>query len=872
MLTRSFLCFCVVGGGGGARKTRHIIEQSKARRKMKAPHSVHHLVAAMTTILAVCLSSPLAVEGSLRHQIAQAKHHSSINNRSSITGRQAPVTASSSFVGYTPSLLSSTPITTVFFALPPLARRRGGCAAGDVTTVSCRVYSFGFGQQQRRRHRRDTALLSHLLHSSNRNDDNDYSSSSNNNSNNNNKDDEELLGSSNIQRLYEQVQNEDSEWFYQTFSKLLVVDKNKINKNNENNVVRAIDEEKRERTNMIDNVMSDENGIGRRADNRQLMMEKSDDKDLVADVTEKAAAVALKEYIAATNISTDKDGRTTNRTSSKSRREIALLQQQQQQQRIRQRIKEETDYRPTATSSNDGVQQRKEEYKVEIEDVEGEYESLSKASDNNADEMSSLPPPRANKSKNDDDNNTESSSSSSSLPNKHIIRLRNIYNNEIENIGYLTPILNLGYTTKEILVLKPQVLELIIDDGITKPKKGLPKRWVRLSKLYGYNTKKETNDDHEEEQEDDDDFEWEVEVVSGTLMDNEKSSLLVNSKNKEQEFVVAKKESSDTAVADASIPTKSQRKSQTENGNRKQRQQSILEEEEGDDDTRSNRYRGSANTRTGRSKPLKKFDDEGEKSRSSRRRMIDTDEERRQKKRMQQQHPPSPQRRELLIDRGVDNDEDDDNFGAGNKFWMDLPTFRDFLRKEAKFRLQILGPDWKESVLDESKWRYDLYKTWLTMLDDGVGGENPLYEYGDRPRPRRRKSSSSSMPQPRSRGEQRNRRPTRIEVDEEGRDYNINERDRPNNRRESRSETPRDGGRRGEGNRRRTKDQSSISSSTPASLWKNFSDLEESMIKGSSSQTSLRKEKGSSTSNAVVRGRDMLYAHEEEEEEYDETI
>ena len=44
------------------------------------------------------------------------------------------------------------------------------------------------------------------------------------------------------------------------------------------------------------------------------------------------------------------------------------------------------------------------------------------------------------------------------------------------------------------------------------------------------------------------------------------------------------------------------------------------------------------------------------------------------------------------------------------------------------------------------------------------------------------------------------------------------------------------------------------------------------MIKGSSSQTSLRKEKGSSTSNAVVRGRDMLYAHEEEEEEYDETI
>jgi len=813
-MSAQFLCGGVVSG---ARKPAILLSSQTATTEMKAPHSVH-LVAAMTTILAVCLSSPLVVEGSLRHQTTQAKH-SSINNRSSITGRQAPVTASSSFVGYTPSLLSSTPATTVFFALPPLARRRGGYSAGDDTTVSFPVYSFV--QQQRRRHHRDTAFLSHLLHSSNRNDDNDYSilGSSSNSSSNNNKDDEELLGSSNIQRLYEQVQNEDSEWFYQTFSKLLVVDNKDNNKNNENNVVRAIDEERRERTNTIDNVMSDENGIERRADNRRLMMEKSDDKGLVADVTENAAASALKEYIAATNtISTDKDGHTTNRTSSKSRREIALLRQRQ---RIRQRIKEEvyeeeTDYRPIAVS-NDGVQQRKEEYKVEIEDVEGEYEILNKVSDNNADEMSILPPPRANKSKNDDDN-TESSSSSS-LPNKHIIRLRNVYNNEIENIGYLAPILNLGYTTKEVLVLKPQVLELIIDDGITKPKKGLPKRWVRLSKLDGYNTKKETNDDHEEEQEDDDDFEWEVEVVSGTLVDNEKSSLLVNSKNKEQEFVVAKKESSDTAVADASIPTKSQ----TENGNRKQRQQSILEEEEGDDDTRSNRYRGSANTRTGRSKPLTKFDDEGEKSRSSRRRMIDTDEERRQKKRMQQQRPPSPQRRELLIDRGVDNDEDDDNFGAGNKFWMDLPTFRDFLRKEAKFRLQILGPDWKESVLVESKWRYDLYKTWLTMLDEGVGGENPLYEYGDRPRPRRRKSSSSSMPQPRSRGEQRNRRPTRIEVDEEERDYNNNERDRTNNRRESRFETPRDGGRRGEGNRSRTKDQSSISSSTPASLWKNFS-------------------------------------------------
>lgn len=55
-------------------------------------------------------------------------------------------------------------------------------------------------------------------------------------------------------------------------------------------------------------------------------------------------------------------------------------------------------------------------------------------------------------------------------------------------------------------------------------------------------------------------------------------------------------------------------------------------------------------------------------------------------------------------------------------------------------RIKILGPDWKETVLDESRWRYDLYKTWLVMLDEGVG-ENPLYaDPSRRARPPRRRS------------------------------------------------------------------------------------------------------------------------------------
>ena len=64
---------------------------------------------------------------------------------------------------------------------------------------------------------------------------------------------------------------------------------------------------------------------------------------------------------------------------------------------------------------------------------------------------------------------------------------------------------DLGYTEKEINVLKPQVLELIIEDEIKRPSKGLPKRWVRLGKLEGFQQ-------GSREDENDFDYGWEVEV------------------------------------------------------------------------------------------------------------------------------------------------------------------------------------------------------------------------------------------------------------------------------------------------------------------------------------------------------------------------
>lgn len=52
-----------------------------------------------------------------------------------------------------------------------------------------------------------------------------------------------------------------------------------------------------------------------------------------------------------------------------------------------------------------------------------------------------------------------------------------------------------------------------------------------------------------------------------------------------------------------------------------------------------------------------------------------------------------------------------------DEFWMDAQTFSSFLRKEAQFRLSILGPGWSEAVKGESQWRLQIYKKWLAMIN-----------------------------------------------------------------------------------------------------------------------------------------------------------
>ena len=69
-----------------------------------------------------------------------------------------------------------------------------------------------------------------------------------------------------------------------------------------------------------------------------------------------------------------------------------------------------------------------------------------------------------------------------------------------------------------------------------------------------------------------------------------------------------------------------------------------------------------------------------------------------------------------------DNDEGDMR-GESSALWMDIPTFKQYLRREADLRLMILGPDWEDWVKGESDWRLDLYGKWLNVVENGIGDD-----------------------------------------------------------------------------------------------------------------------------------------------------
>jgi len=512
---------------------------------------------------------------------------------------------------------------------------------------------------------------------------------------------------------------------------------------------------------------------------------------------------------------------------------------------------------------------------------------------------------------------TNLSTSSKRQKPQPIVRIRNRFTDQYENITPLSTLQRMGYTEEEIRLLRPQVLELIVEDDIPKPRRGIPDRWTSSSRYDGYG---------EEEDEDDDDFGWEILVVYPKLKDRgdrgERQEMqrpqevekvegdvpnVVANEVVTNEREEMKQKPPHTSITDNEEFSEMEDESHSDDGSSMppakplmpSRRKEVMREErapsqvseswgpfsssriandeksDGGSQLENNQYDGTDNGKDTRDSGMDVVDDtdssprrrERRESIPQRHRTYSNDGEDditlKQYSRKPSQidgrksrrplPPPQRRRKGLVIDRDEGGNGDNP---PPNKFWMDLPTFRDYLRTEAKLRLNILGPDWKESVLDESRWRFDLYKKWLYLLDDGVG-ENPLYTYGDRPRPAKQRRSRKPPPPPLSRRpirleelhepkqprQQKLRRPSMVDRDEDLYDYRQR-RQRPINFDSSggniEEETARDtflepnrsypkptGGRRN-------------SAATTGGGWKNFSDLEESLARSAQPRDSGR--------------------------------
>jgi hypothetical protein len=67
--------------------------------------------------------------------------------------------------------------------------------------------------------------------------------------------------------------------------------------------------------------------------------------------------------------------------------------------------------------------------------------------------------------------------------------------------------------------------------------------------------------------------------------------------------------------------------------------------------------------------------------------------------------------------------DSDPYYGDGSpvSFWPDIDEFKDMLLDESKWRVDVIGP-WSAPLIRlETKWRYNLYRTWLQFLDEGIG-------------------------------------------------------------------------------------------------------------------------------------------------------
>ena len=170
----------------------------------------------------------------------------------------------------------------------------------------------------------------------------------------------------------------------------------------------------------------------------------------------------------------------------------------------------------------------------------------------------------------------------------------------------------------------------------------------------------------------------------------------------QKEVKILKKRKS-AAAASASTSTSNRSDSTRRDGSRK-RSSDNEDEDEVEDERMRTRGRGASRDR----------DRDRDRPRSDRRRRGETKTRRK----------PLSQRNSRRNDGDGDNNRDSNGRESeSNSLWMDIPTFKQYLRREADLRLTILGPDWEDWVKGESDWRLNLFKNWLGVVENGVGDD-----------------------------------------------------------------------------------------------------------------------------------------------------
>jgi hypothetical protein len=230
----------------------------------------------------------------------------------------------------------------------------------------------------------------------------------------------------------------------------------------------------------------------------------------------------------------------------------------------------------------------------------------------------------------------------------------------------LQKLLDLGYTEGEVTSLLPDTLELLALENIRRPSSGIPARW----KAKGSSAEM-------------------IKIVS-----LEEATTLTRSKSRNESPEKAE-----------SMPFESVPGKQSRDG-------TATEDEDSNPSSRLER----------RQKRLQRQDTEDDDKAEVDPSLINEGRRRKRRERVATMEDGSP--KPLYSGRPADGAAKKRRKGdppPPTRFWPDMDSFRNLLRSEADFRLNILGDGWTDVLKDESTWRHDVYSDWLWTLSNGIG-------------------------------------------------------------------------------------------------------------------------------------------------------